>query len=262
MGVSPRDDPVALRRGGEDERVVGDRVEFDSSICERRRAPPGPRRGPGACSATSTRPGLCCSPHGSRDQLVTPRSPRSLAARGALPCVGPGRRGSPRRGPPALPRMASTVMAPADSAGSASRSAPASANPPTAHIAWVPLTSARPSLGLQGTTGRRPGLGQRLASTASGTPSEAGVALADERQREVRERRQVAARARPNPARGSRGTDAGVQVVAGSARSSTGRTPERPRRQRVRAQEQRSRRAPPRAGRSDRRRPRRGSGGG
>ena len=75
----------------------------------------------------------------------------------------------------------------------ARRMASARARPPTAVMSCVPLMRARPSLA-SSTTGARPAAAQRLGAGQAPALVDA-LAFADEREREVREGRQVAARA-------------------------------------------------------------------
>jgi hypothetical protein len=95
---------------------------------------------------------------------------------------------------PSLPRAASTVSAPITSAASSTGSKLNSACSASAVLVCVPLISARPSLAAS-TSGRDAG----LAASTGPAPARAGrrqhLALAQQRQRHVRQRCQVAGRA-------------------------------------------------------------------
>ena len=123
------------------------------------------------------------------------------------------------------PRRPSIESAAATSAARASRSASASASASTAADGCVPLMSARPSFGSSaiGVERRRP---QRLGA---GQPCAADhrLAFADEHQREVRERREVAARAH-RAARGHDRVHAGVEQRDQRHRACSARMPEWP----------------------------------
>ena len=91
---------------------------------------------------------------------------------------------------------------------------------------WVPLMSARPSLA-SSTTGVTPA---RLIASAPGTsgPSpDARLALADHRERQVRERRQIARRAHRALRRDAR-VHAACRASRGAPRPARGRTPLHP----------------------------------
>ena len=97
------------------------------------------------------------------------------------------------------PRSASIDSAAAMSAARASRSAPASASASTAVDGCVPLISASPSFGAERSTGAqrrraRERARRRVEHAPASSPTRR-LAFADQHQREVRERREVAARA-------------------------------------------------------------------
>ena len=131
-----------------------------------------------------------------------------------------------------LPSSPSRVIAPARSASSASASARSRASAPTAHIAWVPLTRARPSLA-SSTTGSRPGARQR---GAPGQPlaAEEGLALADEDQREVGQRGEIS-RGADAASLGDDRDDAAVEHVQRELRGSAAGCPSSPSRARCSA---------------------------
>jgi hypothetical protein len=120
-----------------------------------------------------------------------------------------------------VPSSASTLIAATTLAVRASRSASARTSAPIAPIICVPLRSARPSFGLE-RRGLEAGLAQGDRAPAR-PAAELDLARADERQREVGERREVA-----------RGADAALlrhdrvdaQAEESSSRSTTsGRQP-------------------------------------
>ena len=139
------------------------------------------------------------------DAVVRPleaRAAQQVAQLGRRPRSGPGaagRAGTARRTRPRCPSSASTRHRRRDRrrARRAGRRRRAS-SAPSALISWVPLSSARPSLG-SSVSGSRPA---RASATSAGTTCAVDLDLAapDERQREVRERREVAGRARRSPA--------------------------------------------------------------
>jgi hypothetical protein len=106
------------------------------------------------------------------------------------------------------PRSASTDIAAAMSAARARRSASRTASPSTAALACVPLISASPSLG-PSATGRRPARARATAARLA-RALVLGFAFADEDERDVRERGEVAAGADRAP-RGHDGMHTGVQ---------------------------------------------------
>ena len=106
----------------------------------------------------------------------------------------------------------SIESAAATSAARASRSAPATASAATAVDGCVPLMSASPSFG-PSVTGDSPARRERLPSAAHRRiVTHPGVALADEHERQVGERGEVAARADRSAARHAR-VDAAVEEV-------------------------------------------------
>ncbi len=109
-----------------------------------------------------------------------------------------------------VPSIASTDMAATTSAAAASRSASSSARAPTAVITWVPLISASPSFGASSSA---LDVGQ-LQRHRAGHPlaAQRRLALADQDQRQVGERRQVAGGADRSLARHDR-VHAGVEQL-------------------------------------------------
>ena len=89
-----------------------------------------------------------------------------------------------------MPSSASTDIAAATLAVRSSRSASAASSAPSADISWVPLRSARPSFA-PSRSGSRP-VSFKRDERRPDVPGELHLAAPDERQREVRERRQVA----------------------------------------------------------------------
>ena len=108
------------------------------------------------------------------------------------------------------------------SAARASRSAPASASASTAADACVPLMSARPSLGAEHDR-RQPRRGQRVRPVL-GAGAVPRLSLADQDERQMRQGRQVAARA-DRAAAGHERVHAAVDQRQ-SASSVDGRMPE------------------------------------
>ena len=122
-----------------------------------------------------------------------------------------------------VPSSASTDIAAATLAVRTSRSASARSSAPSAPISWVPLSSARPSFGLE----RRAARGRPRAAPsapARPAPSTSTCAAADQRQREVGERRQVPGRPEAALLRHDR-VDARVEEVASSRSTMSGRQP-------------------------------------
>ena len=93
-----------------------------------------------------------------------------------------------------VPSIASRLMAPMTSAVSASRSASWWARQPMPAMSCVPLRSASPSLA-PSVERRQAGARQRLAAGTGPGAVDGRLALADEHERDVRQRRQVARRA-------------------------------------------------------------------
>ena len=108
------------------------------------------------------------------------------------------------------PWSASSESVQARSAVLASRRARTRPSAAAAAMNCVPFTSESPSFA-RSRTGSRPTAASASAPGIS-RPSTAGLALADERQREVRERREVAARA-DRPARRDARHNAAVQAL-------------------------------------------------
>ena len=110
-----------------------------------------------------------------------------------------------------VPRSASSVRAQTTSAVSASISAAASSRQPIASMACVPLISEMPSLGCS-SSGSMPARAQRLAARHA-RAAELRLAFADQHQRHVRQRREVARRAHAALRRHHR-RDAAIQQLA------------------------------------------------
>ena len=123
------------------------------------------------------------------------------------------------------PCSASIESAAAMSAARASRSAPASASAATAVDTCVPLISASPSFG-PSATGARPAARERVARPACARVAVPHLAFADQHERDVRERREVAARADRSAARHARMHAALSAAI--SASSVSRRMPEKP----------------------------------
>ena len=122
-------------------------------------------------------------------------------------------RGSKARG---VPRSPSMVMAQIRSADSASVSASRSCRPPTESMACVPLTSEMPSLDAS-TMGWIPAR-RRASAPGSAGAVELGFAFADEHQRDVGERREIATGA-DAALRRNDGRDAAIQQIAQALRN-------------------------------------------
>ena len=131
------------------------------------------------------------------------------------------------------PWSASSESAHAMSAAAASRRARTQPSAPIALMNCVPLMSERPSFAC-GRIGSRPDARERLAAREQ-LALDGREALADERQREVRERREIARRADRPAARHER-EHAAVQALEEQLDRAE-RDPRRPLGERVRAQE-------------------------
>ena len=141
-------------------------------------------------------------------RLADARCPRAAARRLRAEAAWPGcGRAAWMRGSKAtsVPLSASRVRAP-DHVGACARAARPrpGRGPPTAVMSCVPLMRARPSLA-SSTTGARPGGRAAPPPPAPAPPVVTALAFADERQRQVGERRQVAAGADASPATGRPG---------------------------------------------------------
>ena len=157
-------------------------------------------------------------------------APSRAAGGGARrrPRPGPGaagRAGTARRTRPrsrAAPRRSSPRRR---DAVRVSRSASARSSAPSADISWVPLRSARPSFA-SSVSGSRP-TSRSATSAGHDLPVELHLAPPDERQREVRERREVAGRADAPLLRHDR-VDARARRSSQIRSTSSGRQPEWP----------------------------------
>ena len=181
-----------------------------------------------ASSAASRRPARGCSrARGARrPRRSRPGSRRRLAratrpARGAAAAPA-GRRRRPGRWP-AGPRR-TCAAATSATRSRLRRSCRASTSIPS--MPSVPLISARPSLAAQ-LDRCEPGLGQRGRGLGRGAVGSADRALADERERAVRQRREVAGAAERAVLVDDRG-DAVARAGRPSAARSAGRMPVRP----------------------------------
>ena len=202
--VAARDDVAGV---GEHHRVVGRGVGLDRRP-SRARSASASRAAPCTCARAAQRVGVL------HLAAVLVRLVDAAAAQQRLD-VGRRRRAGRRNGRASWmrasngwiePRSASIDSAAAMSAARASRSAPASASASTAVDGCVPLISASPSFGAERDR-RQPGARERLRarrsrsrrvarrSSALDVVCVASLAFADQHQREVRERREVAARA-------------------------------------------------------------------
>ena len=208
---------------GEDQRVVGDaRWPRAEHAARRGAAGRGRRPSPAAGSAGCTGPAPVVAvevrARGSRCR----RAARGSSARRRSARAGRAARGCAGRTGVSLPLAASTVSAPATSAAASTGSKAKRPCSASAVETCVPLMQREAFLGREhrAARGRR-----RAARRAAGTrsPSTAHLAVADQRERQVRERREVA-----------RGADRALR---------------RDERQRARrcATRERSRRRPPRA---------------
>ena len=119
-----------------------------------------------------------------------PRAGRGSSARRRSGRAGRAARGCAGRTAPSLPRAASTVSAPITSAASSTGSNVNSACSASAVETCVPLMSARPSLAASA-SGARPARAQHLGRRTTRAVDDE-LAFADQRQRQVRERREVA----------------------------------------------------------------------
>ena len=154
------------------------------------RAPP---HAPAACSAGNRRPARASrAPGAPRESPSRPATAAGAPPQRNLPGMRPGLVNARDRRPPGVPISASRRHG-AGQIGQlrhAPRRAPRPV-PPTAVMAWVPFSSARPFLGCQ-SDGLQPGAPQRLAARHPLALVE-GLALADDHQRQVSQRSQIAA---------------------------------------------------------------------
>ena len=193
---------------GEDQRVVGGGVDLDRDDRAPSRAPRAPRRAPAARSAASTRPARDRNWRATALMRAAVESRQRFAGGRRWPANGRGCVDA-RVERAARARSASSDSAAAMSAARASRSASASASAAIAVDDLRAVDEREPFLGVEHAPARgRPRRAPRApASRARAVPD---LALADQHQRQVRERRQIAARA-DRPAAGHERMHAAVE---------------------------------------------------
>ena len=193
----------------EHERVVGGGVQLAADQIPRRTpSRRAPDRAPAACSAARTRPARADRRRGATRGSRCRRAGRAAARPTSPARAARARPGCARRTRPACraaPRATSRRRRAPRPRADAHRT---SASAAIAVCACVPLISVSPSLG-PSTTGARPAAAEHVGGRAARVAA-TELALADQRQREMRERREVAARAHA-PLLGHRRVEAGVQ---------------------------------------------------
>ena len=206
-----RYDPFVLRRLGEDERVVGDRVDLDlehpANVGERvaRRAVDlgHAAQRVGVLDLAAVRVAL-------RDPARVPEERPQPGRRRALAGMGPGVVDAPRRAPRACPACASSDIAPATSAR-LDQPLRAEERERADRGHGLGAVDERDAFLRRELERLDPGRGQRLARRhPAAVPPR--LPLADQREPEMGERGQVAARAHRSLRRDPR-PDARVQVV-------------------------------------------------
>ena len=215
---------------GEDQRVVGGRVDLDGRArVAAKRGRRAPRRAPAACSGASRGPGPWRSRRGSRRSPSRRRSVRRFSATATWPGWGRTAWMGARKGR-WLPRRPSRVIAPARSAVSASASRAEERERADGAHGLGAVDQGEALLGLEH---------HRLEARAGqrGAPGEAlvaheGLALADEHERQVGQRSEDRPRRRRCPRSGTTGMTPRFSMSSAELERA-GRMPEWPLREHV-----------------------------